>query len=341
MQIASKHIATVVAAACLFVALAFGGVAAWGEGSGENSITANVAESVNPAAVKVYQIASGAKDAKYDTYNYTFDIEAFAGLESSYDKENMNGSKWQEMADAAAAIVADAIAEGNDISEAGAGTTGTAITGLGDGLFLVIAETTYDPDYKTAYKFNPTIVALPTKAPKTNSDGEVIKDDYGYPIIETSADYGAWLTDAVITLKHETEPLYGSLVIEKKVDEFDANGESATFAFRVVSTADSPYEYDNYAGVTYDGASETASTTLTHIRAGTIVTVTEENAGPRYDGSGESKTVTIESDEAVQNGVTVVTVPFENARNTTTTGGHGIENHFEYQEDGDWSLEQR
>ena len=138
---------------------------------------------------------------------------------------------------------------------------------------------------------------------------------------------GNWIPNAEIVLKASRDLRFGQLQIDKHVTDFA--GEPATFVFHVVDTATGGEIYDNYASIYYDGG-ESHSTTLTQIPAGLELTVTEVYEGARFEADGPTTaTATIVSGETV-------TVSFNNKRNGSGKGGHGIENHFEFGEDGDW-----
>ena len=179
MQTLTKRLGAVMLAAVLLVALACGGVMAWAQDddaavAGENTLTVNAnVEAPGETAtinvnVDVYQIATAAKDPQFDTYHYTFIDPTFSALNESYDEQNMTGAKWQALADEAVKLIdgVTPVAKGEP--------TGTKISGLSNGLFLVVAADVTGNVYK--YSFNPTIVALPTKEP--------LKDDQGNVVVE-------------------------------------------------------------------------------------------------------------------------------------------------------------
>ncbi len=296
---------------------------------GTNELVANVSANekdpdVQKANVQVnlYRIATGSKNASYDTYDYTFDVAAFKSLGEGFDPATMTGDSWQRMAEAAKKLVQDGKLTPDVTARAG-----EKISGLADGVYLVLA-----PDAATgaySYAFTPALVALP---------GKVGAD--GAPVYNTSG--GRWTnTDPAVpvnvTLKWSQSPRYGSLRIDKTVNGF--TGEAATFAFHIVDAQTGGKQYDNYAAVQYT-AEGTQSTTVGHIPAGMELVVTEEYTGARYRlVSANDQTATIVADD-------VVSVSFTNEPRGSNdgggTGGHGIENHFVFDEgQGDWQLDAR
>ena len=341
MQKERKRFGAVALVACLLAVLAFGGVMAWAQDSGQggaNSLTVKAdlqgegeAEgSTATVTFDVYKIADATKDGSFDTYNYTFiaPFDKFNSDKGYYDPQNMTGAKWQELADASVELIGNTapIVKGHPVDE--------AVTGLQNGLFLVVAANAKSQTYE--YKFNPTVVALPTKEPLKDDAGNIVVDEDGYPIINTAADFGDWVNAAEISLKYTYEPLYGSLKVVKKVDNF--RGEPATFVFHIVGKTPTGQEYDNVLQVYYDGGTSCEATD-THIPAGTVVTVTEVSESNRFvKVSADNAEKTIVADEFVENGdTTVATVEFENHQTEDIPQGHGVQNNFEYsQASGDW-----
>ena len=182
--------------------------------------------------------------------------------------------------------------------------------------------------WRHLFTFPPTIVALPSKAP--DADG----------VIKTDDSYGPWLTEVSIAMKPTPSPLYGSLRINKRVTDFA--GEPATFVFHIVGTTPDGKKYENDASIYYTGG-ESQSTTVTHIPAGTKLTVTESYTGARYElVTGDDAEKTIVADIAVKDGTaSIATANFTNKPNGSGLGGHGIENNFKLadgaQGDQPWS----
>ncbi len=334
MRKASKRLSVAVLAMCMLVALAFGGVAAWAADSGQggdNNLTVNVSDDpesdIAKAGVKVnvYKIADAQKNGTYDIYDYTFVAPFAAELQSKYPLANMTAAQWEELAgDAKTIVEAESSQATAVVSDAPAGE---AITGLQDGLYLVLA-----PDAAGSarlYTFQPAVVAIPNKA------SQVVD---GRDVIMTSDDYGDWLSDVAITLKYSESPLYGSLRINKTVTNF--SGEPTTFVFHITGTTPAGTTYDRYASVYYSGG-ESASTVVNHIPVGTKLKVFEEYTGARFElvtGDDEEKTIVADEDQMAH-------ADFTNRQTSSGTGGHGIQNSFTLQQDGedeshyDWMLE--
>lgn len=317
--------ALLVLATCVACVLAFGATlaqAAIDSGmGGKNQLTIGVADGESDvkdakAQVNVYRIATGAKDSQYDTYKYTFEADPFTELGKGYDPQTMNSDSWQAMAEAAKKIVAD-----NGTTPVAIASVGEPITGLADGLYLVLI-----PDASTAthvYTFQASIVALPGKV---GADG---------PVYNTAT--GAWTDQVQAVAKWTMTPRKGSLRINKDITDFV--GDDATFTYHITGTLPDGTAYENYAAVHYAANGEGDHYTIVGgIPAGLEVTVTEINDGAQYSSvDGPSKTTTISADEEAP-------VSFTNAPNDSGKVGHGIENHFVFDKDyngGDWRLDAR
>lgn len=316
-------------AVCVACALALGTTLAWADidsnMGGTNKLQVSVADpetDVRNASpqVSVYKVASASKDGTYDTYNYTFDVEAFAELGTGFDQASMTADSWQKMAEAAKGIV-----EKGNVTPNATAAAGDTITNLQDGIYLVLIPDAQSPT--NTFSFTPALVSVPGKV---GADGS--------PVYNTSE--GRWTnTDPVATVplvaKWSMTPRKGSLQINKITSGF--SGEAATFVFHIVDTETGGQKYENYAAVQYT-AEGVQSATVNNIPAGMELTVTEVDSGARYQTVGEaSTTTTIVGD-------TTVEVNFENEPNGSAHGGHGIENHFVFDEDlngGDWQLEVR
>ena len=316
---------------CLLAALAFGGVmASWATDSGlggANSLTVNTvasdADDLTNAnvTVNVYKIADGAYTSGFEY------IPQYKDFASKYNLDDMTGSRWQDMANEAEANL------GSLAPAVKNAPAGEAITGLSDGLYLVVAPAANSATSK--YTFNPTVVALPTKKPLTDDQGNVIVDEDGFPIIKTSVEYGDWVTEADITLKYTKEPLYGSIKVIKQIDNF--SGEPASFTFHINGKTPSGAEYDNVLMVYYDGG-ESCEAVDTHIPAGTKVKVTEAYESNRFERvDADTSEKVIIADEFVTENNPMAQAIFKNHQTTEIPQGHGVQNNFEYtQENGDW-----
>lgn len=328
------------AAAGLAVSLVLGAVAlaagdgGWidpaGTNAGPNTLTvqacgdnveAAFAEDLatSDVVVDIYKIGTATKNPSYDTYDYAL-TEDFSDLTLT---NNMSAEQWQALADAAAEKVT--------LTSSGTLAAGNSISGLDDGLYLILAhgsgrvESGYTSRSNTyEYTFDPSLVVLPNKSA---IDG----------VIGTAVEYGDWKNEVEVALKPERAPLYGSLRITKDVSE--NTGEDATFVFHIVDVETGGELYDNYASVTLENGATEGDVTVGHIRAGLQVKVTEEYGGARYDlGTvtvGDKGDVIIAED----------TIDFSCHNEPTgdhTYGGHGVQNNFKFDTDaaegtGDWT----
>lgn len=369
------RLSTLTVAFC--AALAFGllGVVARAdEGDYAFRLTVNETASTDAAFVRelrradvevdVYRVASAEKDAAYDTYDYTWDVEAFAGLQGRFEAVSADrgsaASDWQELYDEAAKVVADAKgAVRPDLTvavEDGAAVFEGESALPARGVYLVMAHGAGEEPGSTvaysdryAFTFPATMVAAPTKWADGSGDmAAAIYTDGSY----ADGTASAWHDEATINLKSEQEPLFGRLVIDKAVDNYEL--DEVTFVFRVRNVATDTVGlgeiYDEYASVTLDGSS-TGSTELTHIPAQLRVQIEETYEGGRYRYVGtEWKTDNVVlSDHDVEAGRGYETeagyaeVLVNNTRGGNNPGGgHGVENHFSYEDaSGDWPIDMR
>ena len=311
-------------AMCVACVLAFGATLAQAAVDswmgGKNQLTIGVSDGGSDvkdanAQVNVYRIATGTKDSQYDTYNYTFDVDPFTELGKGYDPGTMNSDSWQAMAEAANKIVAD-----NGTASNATAPVGEPITGLADGLYLVLIPDTTTGDY--AYTFQPALVALPGKV---GADG---------PAYNTAA--GEWTDQVAAVIKWSRTERKGSLRINKNLTDFV--GDDATFTYHITGTLADGTQYENFAAVHYSANGEVESFDIVGgIPAGLEVTITEINDGAQYQSvDGAERTATIVADDTVS--VDFTNAPDDNSGKV----GHGIENHFRSSAaDDDWQLEVR
>lgn len=317
----SKRIA-IVLAACVTCVLAFGVTLAKADVdsgmSGNNKLLVSIADNNSglaglDAQVNMYRVATATKDSGSDTYKYDFKVEAFSKL-----GEKMAKSDWEGMAAEGAKIVRD-----RSLTPDAAAPAGQTITGLPDGIYLVLIPDVASAQY--SYSFAPQIVSLPGKV---GADGK--------PVYNTSE--GRWTNSdpavpVEIVAKPSMDVRYGRLEINKTVTDF--SGEGDTFVYRIADTQTDGKQFEAIAAINYT-ANGAKPAVIERIPAGMEVTVTEVNTGARYQVVSEaSQTVTI-----VGGGVTPVS--FENEPNGSAKGGHGIENHFVFDQNrngGDWQLE--
>ena len=350
MQVASKRIGAIFAAACVFFALAFGGVAAWAEGSWwqhpaeGDTLIVNAAssdfeflEDLNKAnvVVDVQKIATATPNDGDQAFTYEL-LDAFAGAGTIPDSTTAEPAKvWQSLADKAAEL-ATVTPSGNATMQLSGSVLSATLTGLDDGIYLVVAHgpnqteasDVTDPDTKESYKaykafspeheysFRPTVVALPSKAADASGT------------IKTDGSYGDWLTEVTIAMKPKQGDRYGKLRIKKIVTDRTESKQDSTFVFHIVGKTPSGKDYDNYAQVNYiDG--ETKDAIVTMIPAGTTGTVTEINHGAGFSITGE-ETVSFDPIDADASDEQMVFVTFENTRTTPENPMRGIENNFTY-----------
>ena len=316
---------------CVFCTIAFGVSLAKADidsgFGGNNAMDVSVGQGgpdITGANIVIYRVASAKRNEAADYYDYVFDVDAFKDLGATYAGAATNDS-WQKMTDEAWAI-----ATSTDV-EAIVAPAGDTITGLSDGIYLV-----WMTDVNTGsdtYRFVPALVVLPGKV-----------DASGNPVYNTSM--GRWTnTDPIVpvkvVLKSEISGRFGSLQINKTVNDFA--GEAATFVYHIVDTETGGEKYENYAAVQYTSQG-VKSAVVNHIPAGMEPTATEIYTGARYQlVSEESVPATIVADA-------VVGVDFVNEPSNSGKQGHGIENHFVYDDDtdddgdtkdGDWVLTPR
>lgn len=327
---------TVLVASVLAVAvalLAFGGFRAYGAfGSGSNTLTVDIvandyAEDLasSDMVLDLYKIADATRNDTYETYDYML-LEPF--VDDKAMRRFMDEKDWVEFSKQVYEIIAtqDVTAVRKDVAVE---DQQVVFDGLKDGIYAVVPhgkDGVIDAAYsrRYAYKFSPSVIALPTK---DAIDGVV-----------NSGNSGDWLDEATVYVKPSREHIYGDLEINKTVEGFA--GEPATFVFHIYGElvdeiSDDKLTYDNYASVTYDGTEESSVATVTHIPAGMTVTVEEVYEGARYSAAlseATRKTVgPIVSSHDVETGQgTIVSVEYHNVQDDRIIGGNGIENNFEY-----------
>lgn len=308
---------------------------------GEDLASANV-------VVDLYQIAKAVKTPGYDTYQFQA-VDGYTGLNlpNSGQDDNKPEESWDEIAQKAAEIALNPDSPKTAI-EGKTKPAGEKIEALDPGLYLLVArgkDLTELKDYRIemkpedstdekepkriatiansnqySYAFLPQLVALPTK--DADENGAI-----------NTANPTDWISDASVNLKPERKDRYGSLEIVKTLSEYETMEgieESATFVFEVTGRKDGEVVYSNTDSITFTAAGQ-ESVVLDRIPVGAEVTVTEVYSGSSYKltTSGDRKAV-IEAEE-------VVSVEFENEYDGRRTNGHGIKNHFRYDEEqGKW-----
>ena len=189
MHTHTKHLGILVLAMVSVIAIAFGAAAAladpapWWPAGNTNTLTVAAVDDESEIAadvatcnvtVDVYRIATASPNPNYQAFDYT-PVGDFKELSIPADP---TAEDWQALADEAAAIV---LPEGEStfaVTPDASGAAGTAMSGLGDGLYLVLAHgqgvtdgfTAINGDYTKKYTFQPTVVALPSTASGTTDD---------------------------------------------------------------------------------------------------------------------------------------------------------------------------
>ena len=182
------------------------------------------------------------------------------------------------------------------------------------------------------YKFNPSLISLPTKLGSNyDTNGYIDPTE----TITTNGP-GDWKNAANIALKVQ-ELSYGRITIVKSVNNY--KGEPFTCDFSIKSTEDSPYAYENRASL-YITSEGDASVTVTDIPAGAKVTVEESYEGAGYalvSSDCDGKVFTIPPDYEVASGMeSEITVHFTNDQGGPESG-HGVENTFKMV-NGKWTF---
>ncbi len=338
MSSTKRRFSTLAVIAGLLVALGLGSMVAQALGdnglvgpadlTGSNTLTVSIASNENNASyaadlakanttLDVYKVGS-----RPSTYEFV--------LDSPYNTQANNAL----LADAQAGLSDwDGLAQSlrDSITTLGSGSmsVNSTLEGLPDGLYLILphgVDNTKELKSTSAsyiYEFSPILVSLPTKEP--NADG-----------IRMTSNTGDWVNGIEVTLKSRRITRYGALEITKNVTE--AALEDSTFVFHITGTTPAGDAYDNYASVTIPAGALTGTTTVTHIPAGTKVTVVEEYAAGRYT-LGEVE-VGEQGDVIIAD--STITFSCTNEPSTNTYGGHGIQNNFEFDKvegnkDWDWT----
>ncbi len=278
--------------------------------------------------VSVYRVA----DVDVTGQNYT-PVGAFASvkLDGITSDHSAMAAVWQELAGKAAGIVEQApplTAAGSTLVENTSGT-GSAEGMVGDltpGLYLVVPDAAYNPEYTVRYTFAPYLTALPVSEYALTGSGS---DEWDY--------------DTTIGLKPEAEPQFGRLRITKILQNYNETLGPTTFVFHVVGVdQDQVVRYEEVESMTYTAAGSN-TITLEHIPAGLTVTVTEVYSGASYEIVGAAEdTALIWSDAAVLDRVenaSEASVTFENRYDGGNRGGYGVTNHFESDGAGGWTWE--
>ena len=343
---------------------------------------AGLSDNTDNLQIDVYQIATGQKDPNYSSYNFTF-TDAFKvdGFDlNGIDLENVD--EWKTLANQLAEKVKEGtgspvqvtlnqklsvqygiylilahdkrITDKNEyfavMSEDAGAVTGTAGTSEDTS---ETSGTESDTEQETTqntetlctilktnanvYYFKPVLVAVPS----TRADANLTPDE---PMKTWE---GTWQNDINVYLKPEGFPLYGSLVINKVVQELNDRSignnpiTPVTAVFRITGWKSSEKKadekvYSNVASITIPTGSPV---TVDHIPVGTYVEVTEEYTGAGYtrvfaEGEKEILTAVIPGpDESPAE----ATFTFKDTYDDELKKGYGIMNTFTKTEPANWS----
>lgn len=172
----------------------------------------------------------------------------------------------------------------------------------------------------------------------------------GYVDNEQNYSEGEWWESTInlkqkeietITCSNEIAQEYGRLNITKILQNYNETLGTTSFIFKIeAKEKDGTIVYSDYENMTF---TKIGSNTITvdNIPAGTTVTVTEVYSGASYEIVGSSvATCVIVSDAAVKEGAgEAASVSFVNEYNGGNRGGYAINNHFESDGNGGWTVE--
>lgn len=260
-------------------------------------------------------------------------VEGFEGMDFDglSPKRDVTAARWAELAKEADGLrtengvrtdrVATVKKEEGDVVNAQA-----KITGLTPGLYLVVPETVYNPEYTVQYQFTPYLTALPSSLYTLTGEGS-----------------DEWVYETEIGLKPEAVQQYGNLNIVKHLSTYNPALGQATFVFELVGRdASGTVRYEDYVAMDYrTGGDQTL--TVTGIPAGCEVTVTEVYSGASYEIVGsDTDAAHVWSEQAIAAGVPgaqTAAVDFTNEYNGGNRGGYGVTNHFEADGEDGWTWE--
>lgn len=250
--------------------------------------------------VSLYRVASVGVDGRYTP------LEGFTGLDLASVDSETTAEEWAQMA----AQASQAVGTGTAAAATTEIRNGTAqIGGLEPGMYLVEAGTVQTARH--TYDFIPYLIALP-----------------GNLYASTGSD--DWVYDMETALKPEQQPRYGSLAIEKTLDNYNATLGGATYIFTVRAELDGNIVYSDAVSLVFDGPG-VKTVTADGIPAGARVTVTEVYSGASYQIVGDE----VQTTEIVAD--STVTVRFRNTYNGSPNTGSSIVNHYTYRGDGIWN----
>lgn len=274
--------------------------------------------------VSVYRVAD------VDATGMRFSPEsAFESIDFSAVNQkpsSVTAADWQKLANEAEKIRASSSIEaaGSTVvqKEEGSGAAVGTIFGLTPGMYLVVPEESFNPDYTVQYAFTPYLTALPS------SD---------YTLGGAGSD--EWKYDTTIGLKPDAQPQFGKLNIVKTLENYNETLGKATFVFHIVGKdKNGEIKYDEVESMTYSAAGSN-TITIEKIPVGLTVTVTEIYSGASYTVVGSKEgTAVIWSEAAIEAGIgSEATVAFRNRYDGGNRGGYGVTNHFTQDGSGGWT----
>lgn len=327
----------------LVVALALTGVVAFAQEwvTSERTVTVNLPKNMEanvsadiPSAevvLDIYRIGTATANDKAETYD-------LAGADQELQAALDDGD-WDKMASVGlekvkAGTVTQAYAGSFEVGE----TIKLGTDGSADGIFLILPHGKNEAGDSlkafgnvSEYTFKPSIVTLPTK------------DDVDENHHINSA-YGNWITTGTAVVKFETKHRFGDLEIYKQVKRF--NGDLVSFVFEVTQVDPQTHEpvadgYHNFTSAHYNEKGQIVPAQLRHIPADITVKVEEVYTGA-HDEKSEGNApqyVYIQGGNTIDGGNPNKAggdYVFVNEPDDTPKYGHGIQNHFKMQKDGDW-----
>lgn len=308
--------------------------------------------------VDIYQIATGEKDAMYDTWHWTL-TENYLSLAENTSwiddsgkiiDDKVTNNEYAELANAATKLALEGKVE--PVSQ-NASSGVASFSDLEAGLYVILPRdkavtddtdvikdgddihTVINTDYWT-YKFNPSITAIPSKQAKGGEPG-VTPGEIG-----TAADFGPWLDEIEVVLKPTVSEREGKIKIIKNLLHYETKNP-VTFVFSVVATKDNKTVYDDVVSMSFgDDTLDPKTRTnpgsderiIDGLPVGATVTVTEIYPEPN-DKNAYYKlvdTAVPKGDEVLPNDIIEFT--FTNDYNERYHGGGGAENQYVFIEDG-------
>ena len=324
--------------------------------------------------VDVYKVAVMTKSKTYDTYEFTA-TTAFAGsddgtivalvndIQNRLEDSEIDKEKWDLLAEGALQAVKanpGTIIKSNTYEADANGVV--ALTGITQGLYLVVAHTKDLEDYLRTieagetytyldpnntehtvsdtyprtvsiaqtklyeYFYTAQVIAIPTKDPYPDENGE-----------RNTANPGPWIFGTpekplTYVLKPGRVSRFGDLKIVKTLNTF-AGPDPASFVFEI-KWNDGTKDEIRYAEITFTDSGTREYVLEKVIPVGAQVAVTEEHSGLQYSLKSSAETATIAAEEEITAGnAQLATVSFTNDH-TGPGGGYGVTNRFTAEKDG-------